>query len=131
MNGDIAAADPNAWHMVHVADYFWRVKIPTPSALGLLNEILDRRGGSQLQAINMFLSTHMHPDDLRRMLERMTDPDDEFGQSEYQELYRATVTVGTARPFSRSSVSSELRRTVGELSAPSWLSAARGHRSRR
>lgn len=128
LGGDIASLDPNAWHLVHVADYFWRVKVPTPSALGLLSEILERRGGSQLQAINMFLANHMHPDDLSRMLLRMTDPDDEFGQTDYQELYRATVTVGTARPFSRSSDSSGPLYTAGASSEPSWLSAAWGTR---
>lgn len=131
LGGDIAMLDPNAWQMVYVAEVFWRVKVPTPSALGLLGEILERKGGSQVQAINMFLSAHMHPDDLTTMLTRMSDPEDSFGADEYQELYRKTVTVGTARPFSRSSDSSGPLYTAGVSSEPSWLSAVWGRRSRR
>lgn len=129
--GDVAAMDPNAWQLVHVADTFWRVRQPTPSALGLLAEILETKGGAQVQTINMFLANHMHPDDLASMLDRMTDPDDSFGSTEYQELYRATVTVGTARPFSPSSPSSAPPPIRGVSSEPSWLSAVWGRPSRR
>lgn len=130
LSGDIAMLDPNAWQAVFVAGQVWRVKVPTPSALGLLGEILERKGGSQVQAINMFLAAHMHSDDLATMLTRMSDPDDSFGGDEYQELYRQTVTVGTARPFSRSSDSSGPLYTAGASSEPSWLSAAWGTRYR-
>lgn len=129
--GDVAAMDPNAWQLVHVAGVFWRVRVPTPSALGLLAEILETKGGAQVQTINMFLANHMHPDDLAVMLDRMTDPDDSFDASAYQELYRATVTVGTARPFSQSSPSSGPPPIRGVSSEPSWLSAVWGTRSRR
>lgn len=131
LTGDIAALDPNAWQMVHVADRFWRVKMPTPNALGLLAEIIEQKGGAQLQAMNMFLSNHLHPDDMAEMLGKLTDPEDPFGAAEYQELYRATVTVGTARPFSQSSASSGPPRTTGATFEPSYPLVAFRTRSTR
>lgn len=133
LHGDIAVAigDPDAWQLVHVAGMFWRVKVPTPNALGLLAEIQELKGGSQVQAINMFLANHLHPEDMSEMLARMTDPEDSFGAAEYQELYRATVTVGTARPFSRSSGSSGPPLRIGAVSEPSYPLVAFRTRSRR
>ena len=123
--------DPDAWQLVHVADYFWRVKPARPEALGLLTAIVESKGGLQVQAINEFLARHMHADDLQRMLERMTDPDDDFGQTEYQELYRATVTLGTARPFLLSSLSPARRLIAGGSFDPGSHWAALGRHSRR
>lgn len=119
LRGDIALLDPAAWQVVHAGGRFWRTKMPTPSALGLLSEIVESRGGAQVSAINMFLASHMHPEDLMVVLDRMTDPDDEFSGSDYQDLYRAVVTVGTARPFQPSSVSFAPLPTAGAPSAPS------------
>lgn len=119
LNADVIALDPNAWQLVHVAGYFWRVRPATPQAVAMLTAILETKGGAQVQAINTFLAAQLHPDDLRRMLERMMDPDDTgFDHDEYTELYRAAVTVGTARPFLQSSAFPELRLTRGGLFAP-------------
>lgn len=101
LSGDISALDPNAWQPVVADGRLWRAKIPSASSLGLLNEIIESRGGAQVKTINMFLAAHMHPDDMALMLERMIDPDDSFKSEEYMELYRAVVTLGTARPFGR------------------------------
>lgn len=124
LEADVTALDPDAWHLVHVADRFWRVKVPTPNAIGLLAEIIEQKGGAQLQAMNMFIAHHMHPDDLALMLMKMADPEDSFGAQDYQELYRATVTVGTARPFSRSSASSGPPFITGAQFEPSYPSVA-------
>lgn len=116
MRSDISMLDPDAWHFVHVGAHFWRVKTPTANSIGLLAEILERKGGHQISAINMFLAAHMHPDDLNTLLDRMSDPDDSFSGGDYQQLYRDVVTAGTARPFRPSSVSYAPLPTAGERS---------------
>lgn len=110
------------WQLIHVADRFWRVKVPTPNAIGLLAEIIELKGGAQLQAMNMFIAHHMHPEDTAFMLEKMADPEDSFGATEYQEIYRSIVTAGTARPFSRSSASSRPPSITGVSFEPSYPS---------
>lgn len=129
-DGDLAMLDPNAYTMVHVGEYFWRVKVPTPEALKALAEVPDLKGGEQIHAMNAFLQHHMHPDDFRLAVRRLLDPDDSFTAERYTDLYRQAVTVGTARPFRPSSGSPALLSTAGGLSEPSWLSAAYRHRSR-
>lgn len=118
---DTVAMDPQGWHVEHIGGSFWRTRMPTPSAIGLLNEIMDRKGGSQVQSMNMFLAVHLHPDDLVTMVLRMIDPDDGFGTDEYQQIYRMVATIGTARPFSQSSASPAPPPTTGAPCAPSWL----------
>jgi hypothetical protein len=126
----VIALDPNAWQVAHVAGEFWRIKPATPAAMAILSDILDLSGGAQIQAINAFLAEHLHVDDLQRMVDRMTDPDDTFGSDGgYQDLYRAAVTAGTARPFWQSSALPRQPHTAGGLSEPSWLSAVWGHHS--
>lgn len=86
--------------MIRVAGSPWRVKVPTPSALGLLHEILSTDVlTAQLRAMSMYMAAHMDPGDLRILLERMGDPDDPLSATDYRELFRAAVRVGTARPF--------------------------------
>lgn len=126
----LAEAQPGTWHTAFVGGMAWRLKVPLPSALGLLSEIIDTVGGAQVKVINGFMIMHMHPGDLETMLCRMLDPEDPFGGEEFIELYRAAVTVGTARPFSLSSTSAELRPTGGgrfepALLLPEWVSRLR------
>jgi hypothetical protein len=94
-----AVLDPEGWNVIHVAGHYWRVRHPNADALAQLNEIMDHKGGEQIQAINAFLARHLHPEDMSYMLFRMTDPDDSFSSTDYQALYRQVVTCGTARPF--------------------------------
>lgn len=128
--GDLVLQDPEAYALIHVGEYFWRVKVPSPQALKALAEVPDLKGGQRVKAMNAFLQHHMHPEDFRLAIRRLLDPDDAFNAVSYTELYRQTVTVGTARPFRLSSVSPVLPFTVGGWYEPSWLSAAYQHRSR-
>lgn len=98
-SADVAALDPNAWHVVMVADTAWRVKVPSPSALELLADMASASGARRVKVLNGYLAAHLHPDDLVTMVMRMADPDDTFTSDDYISLYRAAVTVGTARPF--------------------------------
>lgn len=118
---DTLSVTTDDWQVVHVCGEFWRVKTPSSSSLGLLAEIVDSKGAHQVKTVNMFLAAHMHPEDMARMLERMIDPEDVFGPTDYTELYRSAVTVGTARPFSRSSASPAPPPTDGESFAQSLL----------
>ena len=97
--GDLMMLDPTAYHPVHVADYFWRVKVPGPAALQAVAEVAESKGGQQIHAINTFLRTYLHPDDFQYVMRRLLDPDDAFSEVDYMSLYREAVTVGTARPF--------------------------------
>lgn len=99
LGADVTAMDPDAWRVVMAGGMAWRAKVPSANAIGLLSEIIDSRGGTQIRTINMFLAAHLHAEDMARMLERMVAPDDSFGNADYQDLYRAVVTLGTARPF--------------------------------
>lgn len=132
-----AAADLQAdlhsdeWHDVEVGGQTWRIQVPGPTALGLLAEISESKGGLQVKAINGFMVMHLDRDDMSRMLIRMTDPDDSFGDKEFMELFRKVVTAGTARPFVRFSLSPAQRRLLGEGSAPSWQRMASRGRSKR
>ena len=119
--GSVAALDPDSWQTVLVAGTAWRVKIPGPSAIGLLADMATAKGGTRVKVINGFLAMHMHPDDLHAMLLRMSDPDGQFTQDDYIALYRAAVTLGTARPFPQSSHSLALLPTAGEPSEQSSL----------
>lgn len=101
------------WHSVLVAGQTWRFKVADPVAIALLAEIAELSGGPQLQATARLLRRQMHDDDFVRMVNRMSDPGDEFGHVELMELYRHAVTVGTARPFELSSASRERLRTAG------------------
>lgn len=129
--GDVAALQPDAWQIVHAAELFWRVRPPAPAELEALTAIPELSGGAQVQAMNSFLARNMHPDDIALMLEKMTDPDDSFGTQEYQAVYRAVVTAGTARPFWQSSGSPAPLLTRGEPYGPNWLFPAYRHRSKR
>lgn len=126
--GDITMADPNAWQVRHVGGLFWRLRPPQTTSLDLLARIAQSKGGAQLVLINEFLLLHLHPDDAASLVTRMVDPDDGFGTAEYQELYRAAVTVGTARPFGPWSRSLRWPPTAGGSSAPS--SPSEGYRDR-
>lgn len=125
--GDITAADPHAWHAVLVGGSAWRLKLPTPAAMGLLAEAARSRGQAQVDAFNGFVLSHLHPDDVPALLMRMADPDDSFGGDEFRELYRLAVTVGTARPFAPWSVSAPQVSSPGGWYAPS--SRFRGSRT--
>lgn len=129
--GDISLlSGTGGYTLVHVGDYFWRVRVPGPDALRDLNTIATASGGEQIKAINGFLQRHLHPDDFPRLLDRLMSPDDTFDAEQYMSLYRQAVTVGTARPFRLSSVSPAPLSSAGALSEPNWLSAAYRHRSR-
>lgn len=127
---DIANLDPNAWHVVIVRDTAWRVKVPSPTALGMVSEIGSLSGGARIQAISSYLQIHLHPDDLRQMLRRMLTPKDAFDANAWTELYRAAVTVGTARPFPPFSGLPERRLPIGALFEGNWRLAGHPHHSR-
>jgi hypothetical protein len=129
--GDMALADPAGYTLLHIADYFWRVKVPGTAALRDLAAVPDLKGGEQIKAMNAFLVRHMHPEDFRWAVQRLLDPDDVFSSEHYMDLYRQAVTVGTARPFRLSSDSHALRSIVGASFEPSWRSAGYHRRSRR
>lgn len=120
--GDLAALRPDDWQMVHAAEMFWRVHVPGPAELSALTAIPEMKGGDQVKAMNAFIARHMHPEDLGVMLEKMTDPQDPFDSHDYQAVYRAVVTAGTARPFWQSSASRVPPSTVGALFEPSYTS---------
>lgn len=128
--GDLTLMDPDAYTLVHVGDYFWRVKVPSPGVLKQLADIPDLTGGDRIKAMNIFLQRHLDPEDFRLVVRRLLNPDDAFSAEMYTDLYRQAVTVGTARPFRLSSVSPGRRSTAGGLSEPSWPLAAYRHRSR-
>lgn len=130
-DGDMVLLDPNAYTVIHVGDYFWRVKVPGPAALRAVAAVADAKGGEQIQAINAFLQAHLHPVDFPLVLRRLLDPDDPFTEAQYMDLYRQAVTVGTARPFQRSWASPGPPPSIGGSSEPSWLWAAYRHRSQR
>lgn len=122
--GDLARLQPDAWQTVMAAEMFWRVRPSVPAELDALMTISELSGGAQVQAMNAYIARNMHPDDIALMLEKMTDPDDPFGSQEYQAVYRAVVTAGTARPFWQSSASSARPFTPGALCEPSYVSVA-------
>lgn len=121
-DGDLAMMSPDAYTLVQVEGYFWRIKIPTPEALKHLAGVPDLEGSEQIHAMNAFLQRHIHPDDFRLVLQRMLDPDDTFTAEHYTDLYRQAVTVGTARPFRLSSASPARLSIAGGLFEQSWHS---------
>jgi hypothetical protein len=129
--GDLALLDPNAYTVLHVGDYFWRVKPPAPTALKAVADVAEAKGGQQLHAINSFLQQHMHPEDFALVVRRLLAPDDPFTDAEYMDLYRETVTVGTARPFRQSWAWPAPPPSAGGSCVADWLSAAYRPRSRR
>lgn len=130
-DGDISLQDPNAYTMVHVGGYFWRARVPGPAALKDVATVADSRSGDQLHAINSFLHAHLHPDDFAIAARRLLTPDDAFSTEDYIDLYRAAVTVGTARPFPQSSASRARRRSRGGSSARGSRSEGSVRRSKR
>jgi hypothetical protein len=118
-DGDAAILGVGEHINVLVGGKMWRLKVPDTLALKLITDIHDAPGGQQIQLINAFLQRQLHPVDFQQVLRRLLNPDDTFTTDEYMELYRRAVTVGTARPFRRSSGSREQRRSHGERSARS------------
>lgn len=127
LEGDLSLLDPSGYSLVHVDDYFWRVRVPGPEALKEVAN-LPQSGGAQLMAIGTFLQRYLHPDDFRRAIQCLLDPDSSFTGEHYYELYRAAVTVGTARPFRQFSDLPGPQLTAGALSGQNWLSVAYRHR---
>jgi hypothetical protein len=102
LHGDLLAAE-GGWATVVAGGATWRVRVPDAHSLGPLVEAQNASGGERIRSMSAFLVRQMHPEDMATLLDRMADPDDSFDEDDYQELYRAAVTVGTARPFWQSS----------------------------
>lgn len=124
LRGDLTLADPNAYHPVLAGGTIWRCRIPSAAALEAVNDIMTLKGGAQIRAINNFLSSVLHPDDMRTMLRRMMNPSDPFDADAFTDLWRGAATVGTARPFRQSSDSPEPPPIAGVSFVPSSPSRA-------
>lgn len=117
LRGDLLAAE-GAWVPIMAGGGVWRVRVPDASALAPLVDAHTAQGAQRVRLLSEFLVRQMHADDMAVLLNRMSDPDDPFDEVAYNELYRAAVTVGTARPFWQSSPSPAQRRITGGPSAP-------------
>lgn len=121
-DGDLALMEPDAYTLVHVGEYFWRIRVPAPEVLKHLSEVPDLTGAERIKAMNSFLQHHLHPEDFRLVVRRLLNPDDAFSAELYTDLYRQAVTVGTARPFRLSSASPVRLSIAGGLFEQSWHS---------
>jgi hypothetical protein len=97
--GDLAAINEGLWMVVTVDGDAWRAKQGQTARLDQLVEAMETEGGEQVRAMLAYLGEHMHPEDLMRVISRLMDPDDPMDMGYFNRLWRAVVTVGTARPF--------------------------------
>lgn len=100
LGGDIARLSAGEWQAVVVGDLVWRARPGSSRQIGDLVEALESEGSARILAMARYLIEHMERDDLVRLLLRLMDEDDTVVTTEYfYKLWRAIVTVGTARPF--------------------------------
>lgn len=81
-----------------IADEEWRFHTPKSQALMAFGLGTANRRNSELMMRTMqrFLSFHLLEEDFDRLLERMTDPTDSFGDDEFGDIINAVVDAANS-----------------------------------
>lgn len=101
--GGDGAGEVTAAHQADVAGDTWRFHAPKPTALMAfgLGTANRRNGQLMIRTMSQFLAFHLVDDDYDRLLERMADPADAFGDDDFGALVNAVVDAAADTPEAR------------------------------
>lgn len=107
--------DPDYPYSATVGNQLFRFHRAQPKGLAALVSAQSQYNTNdqvRLRQLIMFIHRHTHPDDVAKMMIRLID-DDTFGIPQLDDLMRAIVKAGTARPTRPSSPWQRRRPRIG------------------